>query len=110
MYFVLISIFFAIKIGIGAYLVYYKYMNRNEENVSGYDFVCQSKNYANVWNGIKNKINFIKESDYEKAYMKIKFNSGDDLPLNKPLKFHPMTIIIRCIFEEHGKFHLKFFR
>ena len=29
--------------------------------------------------------------DYEKDYMKIKFNSKDDLPLNKPLKFHSMT-------------------
>ena len=29
--------------------------------------------------------------DYEKHYMKIKFNSEDDLPLNKPLKFHSMT-------------------
>ena len=31
--------------------------------------------------------------------MKIKFGSEDDLPLNKPLKFYPMTVIIRFIFE-----------
>ena len=35
--------------------------------------------------------------------MKIKFNSDDDLPLNKSLKFHNMTIIIRSVFEEDGK-------
>ena len=35
--------------------------------------------------------------------MKIKFNSGDDLPLNKPLKLHNMTITIRSVFEEDGK-------
>ena len=35
-------------------------------------------------------------SDYEKDYMKIKFNSDDNLPLNKPLKFHNMTITISC--------------
>ena len=35
------------------------------------------------------------ECDYEKYYMKIKFNSGDNLPLNKPLKFYNMTITIR---------------
>ena len=35
--------------------------------------------------------------------MKIKFNSDDDLPLNKPVKFHAMTIIIRSVFEEDGK-------
>ena len=32
--------------------------------------------------------------------MNIKFNSDYDLPLNKPLKFHAMTIIIRSVFEE----------
>ena len=35
--------------------------------------------------------------------MKIKFNSDDNLPLNKSLKFHSMTIIIRSVFEEDGK-------
>ena len=33
----------AINIGIGAYFVYYKYMNRNKENVSAYDYVCHVK-------------------------------------------------------------------
>ena len=36
------------------------------------------------------------ECDYEKDYMTIKFNSEDNLSLNKPLKFHNMTITIRC--------------
>ena len=50
-------------------------------------------------------INSTKENDYEKGYMKIKFNSDDDLPLNKPLKFHAMTIIIRPGFEDEGKLY-----
>ena len=57
------------------------------------------KNYGELWNGIKNEIKTInggKENEYEKDYKKIKFNSDDDLPLNKSLKFHAMTIIIRC--------------
>ena len=47
------------------------------------------KKYSDVWNGIKNKIKEVDDSecDYEKDYMKIKFNSDDNLPLNKPLKF-----------------------
>ena len=68
------------------------------------------KKYADVWDGIKNKIKAInggKENDYRKDYMKIKFNSDDDLPLNKPLKFHAMTIIIRSVFEEGGKLYLQ---
>ena len=70
------------------------------------------KKYADVWDGIKNKIKAIngdKENDYGKDYMKIKFNSDDDLPLNKPLKFHLMTITIRSIFEEDGKLYPQLF-
>ena len=45
------------------------------------------KKYADVWDRIKNEIKPIngdKENNYEKDYMKIKFNSDNDLPLNKP--------------------------
>ena len=35
----------------------------------------------------------------------INFNSDDDLPLNKPLKFQNMTIIIISVFEEEGKLY-----
>ena len=41
--------------------------------------------------------------------MKIKFNSDDNLPLNKPLKFHNMTITIRSAFEEDGKLYPQVF-
>ena len=41
--------------------------------------------------------------------MKIKFNSDDDLPLNKPLKFHLMTITIRSVFEEDSNFYPQLF-
>ena len=69
------------------------------------------KKYNDVWNGIKNKIKEINsgECDYEKDCMRIKFNSDDDLPLNKPLKFHMMTITIRFVFEEDGKLYPQVF-
>ena len=41
--------------------------------------------------------------------MKIKFNSDEDLPLNKPLKFYAMNIIIRSVFEEDGKLYPQVF-
>ena len=58
------------------------------------------KKYNVVFNGIIDKIKEINsdECDYEKDYMKIKFNSDDNLPLNKPLKIYLMTIIIRSAF------------
>ena len=37
--------------------------------------------------------------------MKIKFNYDNNLPLNKKLKLHNMTIVISSVFEEHGKFY-----
>ena len=69
------------------------------------------KKYSDVFNGIKDKIKKIynNDSDYEKEYMKIKFNSDDDLPLNKLLKFHPMTITIRHVFEEDDKLYPQVF-
>ena len=41
--------------------------------------------------------------------MKIAFNSNDDLPLNKPLKFHLMTITVKSVFEEDGKLYPQVF-
>ena len=65
------------------------------------------KKYNDTWDRIKNKIEEISggKYDYKKDYMKIKFNSDDDLPLNKPLKFYNMAIIIRCVFQEAEKLY-----
>ena len=41
--------------------------------------------------------------------MKIKYNSDDDLPLKKTLKFHSMTITIRSVFKEDGKLYPQVF-
>ena len=41
--------------------------------------------------------------------MKIKFNSDDNLPLNKPLKFTLITITIRSVFQEDGKLYPQVF-
>ena len=49
------------------------------------------------------------DCDYEKDYMKIKFNSDDNLSLNKPLNFHNMTITIRSVFKEDGKLYPQVF-
>ena len=69
------------------------------------------KKYSDFFNGIINKIKKISgdEYDYEKNYMKIKFNSDDDLTLNKQLKFHNMAITIRSVFEEDGKLYPQVF-
>ena len=83
------------------YLVFNDSVNENKEVL---------KKYAEIWSGIKYEIktNSGKENDYRKDYMKIKFDSDDDLPLNKLLKFHAMTIIIRSVFED-GKLYPQLF-
>ena len=65
------------------------------------------KNTQMLIEWIKNRIEAVSSGkcDYEKDFMKIEFNSDHDLPLNKPLKFHSMTVIIRSAFEEDGKLH-----
>ena len=86
--------------GVNKYLV----VNSTVENKESF------KKYSDVFNGI-NKINKISgdECDYEKDYMKIKFNSDGDLPLNKQLKFHNVVITIRSVFKQDGKFIHKYF-
>ena len=42
--------------------------------------------------------------------MKIRFESDDNLPLNKTLKLHILTAIVRFVFEEDGKCYPQIFR
>ena len=37
--------------------------------------------------------------------MKIKFNSDDNIPLEKQLNFPNITVIIRNFFEKEGKYY-----
>ena len=77
--------------------------------------------YAKLWDEIKYNIKtinggeciFIKcnggeLAEYEIDYMKMKFNSDDNLPLNKLLKLRNLTIV-RAVFEEGGKYYPEVF-
>ena len=46
----------------------------------------------------------VKKGEYGKDFIKIKHDTEDNLPLNKTLKLHKMTIVIRSVFEGDGKF------
>ena len=69
------------------------------------------KRYGDVFNERIDKIKKIDDDwfEYSKGYKKIKFNSDDNLPLNKPLKFHNMTVTIRCVFSEDDKLYPQVF-
>ena len=55
------------------------------------------------------KINGSKSGECGKDYMKIRFNSDDDLPLNNQLKFLSITSIGTAVFEENGKYYPQIF-
>ena len=65
------------------------------------------ENTQNFGMGLKNEIETIiggKVGDYGIDFKKIKFNSDDDLPLNKHLQFPTMTMVVRSVFED-GKYY-----
>ena len=67
-----------------------------------------SEKSKELWDGIKKDIETIndgKKVEYSKDFKKIKFESDDDLPMNKPVKLYLLTIIIRSVFSEDGKFY-----
>ena len=51
----------------------------------------------------------VKQVNTKKDFMKVKFNRNDNLPLNKMLKFHMLTVIVRSVFEEDGKYYPQVF-
>ena len=82
-----------------------------EKNGDKYLYIASTdrfKKYPEVWNGIKDSVKKINNSglaEYDKDYKKIKFNSDDDVPLNKQLNFPTITVIVRNIFEKDGKYY-----
>ena len=62
-----------------------------------------SKKYTELWDEIKYMIKTInggESGEYGKDFMKIRFESDDNLLLNKILKHHMLTVIVRSAFEE----------
>ena len=60
------------------------------------------KTYKERWCKIKDLIRSKTNNsdDYHKNYMRIKFNSDDNLPLNEKLWLHNVIIVIRFVFHE----------
>ena len=47
--------------------------------------------------------------DYDEKYMKIKFNSDVQLPLNKTIEIPSMIMVVRNIFLENNKHYPQVF-
>ena len=76
--------------------------NENKEKI---------KKYEELWIKIKDLIRSITKNsdDYDEKYMKIKFNSDDELPLNKTIKICAITIVVRAVFRENKKYYSQLF-
>ena len=69
------------------------------------------KKLVDIFESIKNKI---REKtwdavEYDKDYMKIKFESNNILPVGKNVSIHLATIIIRSVFAQDGKHYPQLF-
>ena len=64
-----------------------------------------------LWSKIRDLITLIikNSDDYDENYMKIKFNSDDELPLNKAIEITSMIIDVRAVIHENNKFYLHVF-
>ena len=47
--------------------------------------------------------------DYDKYHMNIKFNSDDEIPLNKTIEFPSIIILIRAVFHVNNKYYPQIF-
>ena len=58
------------------------------------------KKTEDMWSKVRDVISSITKNsdDYGEKYMKIKFNSNDELPLNKTLEIRSMIIVVRDVF------------
>ena len=78
-----------------------------EKNGEKYLIIDSIEKYE-VFYSIRSEVETLsdgRELFYKKNCARIGLNTDDDLPLNKPLKFPTLTIIIRCVFQESEKLY-----
>ena len=63
------------------------------------------KRYEELWTKIRGLIRSITKNsdDCDEKYIKIKFNSDGELPLNKMIEIPSMIIVVRAVFHENDK-------
>ena len=69
------------------------------------------KEYEELWSKSRHLITSITKNsdDYDKRYMKIKFNSDDELLLSKTIEIPRMVIVARAVFHENNKYYPQVF-
>ena len=69
----------------------------------------KNKKHEELWSKIRDLIrSTTKNSDdhnYDEKYIKIKFDSDDELPLNETIEIPTIAIVVRGIFLENSKYY-----
>ena len=70
----------------------------------------KNKKYEELWSKIRDLIRLITRNsdDYNEKYMKIKFNSDDELPLNKTKEIPSMIMVLELFFMKIANIIHKF--
>ena len=71
----------------------------------------KEKKYEELWSKIRDLIRSITKNsdDYDEKYMKIKFNSDDELPLNTKIEIPSMIIVVKAVLHENKKYYPQVF-
>ena len=96
------------------YLIF-RYVNGYFEEINGHKYLTlvltneskgKIKQYEELWIKIRDLIRSITKNsdDNDEKYMKIKFNSDDELPLNKTIEIPTIPIVLRGILLENNKY------
>ena len=69
------------------------------------------KKLVDIFESIKNEITekTWDALEYDKDYMKIKFESNDIFPTDEDVRIHSATKVIRAIFAKDGKYYSQLF-
>ena len=78
--------------------------DKKKEVLTKYTELCDKTKYLNK------TIIGDEAGECKKDFMKIRFQSNDDLPLNKTLKLYMLTVVVRSVSEEDRKFYQQFFK
>ena len=65
------------------------------------------KKYGELWSEIGDLVRSITKNsvDFDEKYMKIVFDSDDNLPLNKTIEIPIVTIVVRAVFYENNQYY-----
>ena len=75
--------------------------------VADNDIKEEIRKYKELWIEIRDLTRSVTKNsdDFDEKYMKIKFNSHNELPLNKTIETSKMTIVARAALHENSKYY-----